>query len=184
MSEKNGHLSQVGLEETEYDKRLDEMAEKIVALQEKFSIWEHGVGHGEHGAEKAKKEVLGGYETTCGGPISFSVKFPEYDDQKYRKDAILHKLRERYEGRDVWLFFALPKELDYSESENREKAYQDAKNTLYKYDNLPAGEASKGNKHWIHQSRVIGWMDASGNYYSNPKFDAEKLAQEYKDDGY
>lgn len=167
------------------ERNLDNTVEEIIRIQERFSVWGHGVGHDIHGEEKAKKEVEEGYKTPWGGPISFSYKLSEYEDLEYRKNKIAHQLRDGYNGRNVWLFFAIPKGLEFSESENRIKAYRDAKATLFKYDNLPAGGVrNKDEEHRVDQSRIIGWMDDSRQFHLNPKFDADKLAEEYQADGY
>lgn len=167
------------------ERNLNNTVEEIIRMQERFSVWGHGVGHDVYGEEKAKKEVEEGYKTPWGGPISFAYKLPEHSDLMYRKGGISHRLRDGYSGRNVWLFFALPKGLEFSESENIVSAYGDAKATLFKYDKLPAGGVrNKGEEHWVDQSRIIGWMDTSRQFHLNPKFDADKLAEEYKMDGY
>lgn len=104
---------------------------------------------------------------------------------EHRKNKIAHQLRDGYDGRNVWLFFALPKGLEFTESLwGADEAYREAKATLFKHDNLPAGGAPKGEDHWVHQSRIIGWMDTSRQFHENPNFDSDKLAEEYKADGY
>ncbi len=168
-----------------YESNLGKTADEIIRLQERFSIWGHGAGYDKHGEEKAIQILTEGHRTTEESLGFFAYQMYEYPDKNYRKSSIVHQIKGGFNGRNVWVFFATPKGITFSESENRQKARDDTKRVMFKYDDIPAGELWKlGGKHYVDLSRIVGYMDAYGQYHINPKFDSEKLSEEYKADGY
>lgn len=57
------------------ERNLDKTVEELIRIQERFSVWGHGVGHDIHGEEKAKKEVEEGYKTPWGGRFLLRISY-------------------------------------------------------------------------------------------------------------
>lgn len=165
-----------------FESNLAHTAEEIMRLQDKFHIW----GSGLRDWSDPEDILAKGFETRWGSLRDYVYELVESPDGEMRKKSLVHRLKDGYAGREVWVFFATPKGVDFHEvRDGRDVSNLETSKILYKYDGLaPGSRGDKESPHVIDPSRIVGYMDAYGQYHSNSKFDADKLAEEYKADGY